>query len=333
MGHTSIKAYVSTFGTPSEQVCIREGAKEELQAGDVEVRMRLSPINPSDLIPIYGRYAHRVTLPLVPGYEGVGVVERIGSGVSRRVIGQRVLPLRGEGTWQTLVHAPAALAVPVPASLSDETAAQMYINPVMAYILLTEKLKIPSGGMLVINAANSVMGRLLIQLASRMNIRVVGLVRRKEVKSGLLQLGAEKIVAAGEGEEELQLENALQGEKVDAAVDMVGGASGTALARSVKPGKTLLTLGLLSGRPLNWPYITETLGVKGGMFHLRHWNASVSHTRFQQVFRTLFHMVESGRLVVPRAQHTYPFGQVQQALRDYESEKLSGGGKIMLGRP
>lgn len=69
------------------------------------------------------------------------------------------------------------------------------------------------------------------------------------------------------------------------------------------------------------------------MFHLRHWNASISAARFQHVFQTLFHMVGSGELLVPRAQHTYPFGQLQQALRDYESEKFRGGGKIMLGRP
>lgn len=333
MKYISMKAHVGAFGTPSEQVCIREEAKEELKAGDVEVRMRLAPVNPSDVIPIYGRYAHRITLPLVPGYEGIGVVERIGKGVSRAVIGKRVLPLRGEGTWQSLVHSPAALAVPVPDSLSDETAAQMYINPATAYILLTEKLKVPSGGMLVINAANSVMGRLLIQLASRMNIRVVGLVRRKAVINELIQLGAEKVVEAGEGEEERRLTSALRGEKAEAAVDMIGGEAGTALARSVKPGKTLVALGLLSGKPLDWPYITETLGVRGKMFHLRHWNASVSNERFQQVFQTLFHMVESGQLVVPHARHTYPLVQIRQALQDYESGRFSGSGKIMLGRP
>ncbi|SDW39982.1 NADPH:quinone reductase [Marinococcus luteus] len=333
MGPVNIKAYVGAFGTPSEQVCIREEAKKELKAGDVEVRMRLTPVNPSDLIPIYGRYAHRVTLPLVPGYEGVGVVERIGAGVGRAVIGKRVLPLRGGGTWQSLVHAPAALAVPVPENVSDETAAQMYINPVTAYVLLTEKLKIFSGGVLVINAANSVMGRLLIQLASRMNIRVVGLVRRKAVINELMQLGAEKIIAAGEGEEERRLTEGMQGEKAEAAVDMIGGEAGTALARTVKPDKTLLALGLLSGKPLDWPYITETLGVKGAMFHLRHWNASVSDARFQQVFQTLFQMVESGQIVVPHARHTYPLVQVRQALQDYESERFSGGGKIMLARP
>ncbi|GEK57606.1 hypothetical protein CHL76_00745 [Marinococcus halophilus] len=327
----SMKAYVEAFGNPSEQLGIRLEEKKELKTDEVEVRMQLSPVNPSDLIPIYGRYAHRVTLPLVPGYEGVGVVERVGKGVSRRVLGQRVLPLRGEGTWQTVVHAPAALAVPVPDSLSDETAAQMYINPVTAYVLLTEKLKIPSGGMLVINAANSVMRRLLIQLAAGMNIRVVGLVRRRAVINELMQLGAHKIIAAKEGEEALQLESVLQGEKADAAVDMVGGASGTALARSVKPGKTLLALGLLSGRPLDWEYTTETLGVKGKMFHLRHWNAAVSGERFQQVFQTLFHMMESGRLLLPPVQHTYPLGQAREALQFYENGKNSG--KIIFSRP
>ena len=332
MAPISMKAYVESFGMPFEQVGIRREEKKELRADEVEVRMRRSPVNPSDLIPIYGRYAHRVTLPLVPGYEGVGVIERAGAGVSGALIGQRVLPLRGEGTWQTLVHAPAALAVPVPDSLSDEAAAQMYINSLTAYILLTEKLEISSGGMIVINAANSVMGRLLIQLASRMNIRVVGLLRRKAVINELMQLGAEKVMAAVE-EEEFQLKTALQGEKVDAAIDMVGGTSGTAIARHVKPGKTLLALGLLSGRPLDWTYITETLRLKGAMFHLRHWNASISAAHFQQVFRTLFHLVEIGKLVVPDARRTYPLEQVRRALQDYESARFSGGGKLMLGRP
>ncbi|MDZ5784377.1 hypothetical protein [Marinococcus luteus] len=84
---------------------------------------------------------------------------------------------------------------------------------------------------------------------------------------------------------------------------------------------------------VDWPYITEVLGVKGAMFHLRHWNASVSHARFRQVFRTLFHLVESGQPVVPRARHTYPLVQVRQALQDYESGRFGGGEKIMLGKP
>lgn len=37
--------------------------------------MLASPSNPSDLMPIRGSYSHRISLPSIPGYEGVGVVE------------------------------------------------------------------------------------------------------------------------------------------------------------------------------------------------------------------------------------------------------------------
>ena len=45
--------------------------------------MLVRPINPSDLIPITGAYAHRIPLPNIPGYEGVGIVEDVGAGVTR----------------------------------------------------------------------------------------------------------------------------------------------------------------------------------------------------------------------------------------------------------
>ena len=50
-----------------------------------------------------GSYAHRISLPTIPGYEGVGIVEDVGTYVSQDLIGKRVLPLRGEGTWQEIV--------------------------------------------------------------------------------------------------------------------------------------------------------------------------------------------------------------------------------------
>ncbi|MCM2294253.1 hypothetical protein NAC44_18150 [Allorhizobium sp. BGMRC 0089] len=37
----------------------------------MRVRMLASGINPSDLIPITGAYGHRITPPMMAGYEGV----------------------------------------------------------------------------------------------------------------------------------------------------------------------------------------------------------------------------------------------------------------------
>ena len=41
---------------------------------EVLIRMKLSAINPSDLLLIKGRYPGRVALPATPGYEGMGII-------------------------------------------------------------------------------------------------------------------------------------------------------------------------------------------------------------------------------------------------------------------
>jgi NADPH:quinone reductase-like Zn-dependent oxidoreductase len=86
---------------------------------EVLVRMLARPINPSDLIPIRGSYSHRISLPNIPGYEGVGIVEDVGPFVSKKLIGKRVLPLRGEGTWQEFVKTSAEFTVLIPNSIDD----------------------------------------------------------------------------------------------------------------------------------------------------------------------------------------------------------------------
>lgn len=55
----------------------------------MRVEMIARPINPSDLIPIRGAYRHRIPLPCIPGYEGVGSVIAIGSSVQKSMLGKR----------------------------------------------------------------------------------------------------------------------------------------------------------------------------------------------------------------------------------------------------
>ncbi|WP_407644682.1 alcohol dehydrogenase catalytic domain-containing protein [Cohnella cholangitidis] len=53
-------------------------------------------------------------MPCIPGYEGVGSVINIGSRVQKSMLGRRVLPLRGDGTWQQYVTTSASSANEVP---------------------------------------------------------------------------------------------------------------------------------------------------------------------------------------------------------------------------
>ncbi len=136
MKATCIKFY--EFGSPESVLKVEHKNIQSPKNGEVLVRMKVRPINPSDLIPIRGAYSHRISLPNIPGYEGVGIVEDVGASVSQELIGKRVLPLRGEGTWQEFVKTSAEFAVPIPNFIDDYTASQLYINPIKTWLICTE---------------------------------------------------------------------------------------------------------------------------------------------------------------------------------------------------
>lgn len=101
MNTKCIKFY--RFGSPIDVLNIECKMIEPPKDNEVLVRMLTRSINPSDLIPIRGSYSHRISLPHIPGYDGVGIVEEVDPLVSQNFIGKRVLPLRGEGTWKEYV--------------------------------------------------------------------------------------------------------------------------------------------------------------------------------------------------------------------------------------
>lgn len=165
-------------------------ARTTLGQDEVLVRMSASPINPSDLIPIHGAYKHRIQLPAVPGYEGVGVVEQVGSSTHASLLGRRVLPLRGEGTWQAYVTTKAQYAIPVPDAIDDDTASQMYINPVTAWLICSDELKLTNEDVLLVNACGSAIGRLFAQIARLLGFKLIVVVRNHAHADQLYSLGA-----------------------------------------------------------------------------------------------------------------------------------------------
>ena len=60
--------------------------------------MIMSPVNPSDLLVVRGRYGVLPTLPATPGFEGVGVVDEVGPGLLGRLVkGKRVVAINQRG--------------------------------------------------------------------------------------------------------------------------------------------------------------------------------------------------------------------------------------------
>lgn len=297
------------FGPP-EQVLKFEPAEDQVIApGGVRVRMRLSPINPSDLIPVTGAYRHRTALPFTPGFEGVGVVTEVGEGVDPAMLGRRVLPLGSAGNWRTWKATPADWCVDVPGDIEDEAAALAYINPLTA-ILMLRALALRPGDLVGVNAAGGAIGRMLVRMAARAGARPVAVVR------------SDRAAEAMSNEPAIVLKESEALPALAAGLDAVGGASGARLARAVQPGGPLIHYGLLSNQPL-----VDAGEARLTLFRLRDWVHAAPRVELRAAMSEAFAEIRSGRAASAVAGR-YPLQDFRAALRhDAEPGRQ---GKILL---
>ena len=316
------------FGSPKDVLKMEYKNIESPKDNEVLVRMLARPINPSDLIPIRGAYSHRISLPNIPGYEGVGIVVDVGSLVTKDLIGKRVLPLRGEGTWQEFVRTTAEFAVPIPDSIDDFTASQMYINPITAWVVCTEVLKLKQNDVLLVNAGGSSIGHIFAQLSKNLGFTLVAVTRNNKYTEDLLHLGASIVIDTSISSLNKTVMELTSGIGADAAIDSIGGSDGNALAYSVRPNGHFLTIGLLSGVQVSWTDIINQAKVNAKMFHLRNWNKNVSTKKWQATFTHLIKLIDGKQLSLMMVDSKYDLWDIQKAIDAVELKKTKG--KVFL---
>jgi len=255
------------------------------------------------------------------------VVVAVGEMVSKELIGKRVLPLRGEGTWQEYVRTSVDWAVVIPDTIDNITAAQMYINPLTALVICREVLRLKRDDVLVVNACGSSIGRIIAQLAKVIGFRLIAAVRSEHHTTDLLNLGAAVVIDTSKESLQEAVANYTNGRGVNAAIDSIGGIQGTALAQCVQSNGDFLTIGLLSGEQINWRDIVHYHSIKVNIFHLRHWNASVTSEKWQCTFKEIITLVERKQMCLMPSNHSFPLEKVGEAVRTITAKKP---GKIFL---
>ncbi|MEN3258598.1 zinc-dependent alcohol dehydrogenase family protein [Sodalis endosymbiont of Spalangia cameroni] len=272
------------FGHPEAVLSLETAPLSTPGADQVQVMMIAAPINPSDVIPITGAYAHRVQPPRVAGYEGLGQVVATSSTSPFR-LGQRVLPLRGDGTWQQRLNCNGQWLVPVPEDIADDIALRGYINPLAAQLMLRRWPV--RDRQIILTAAGSDCARLLGQWALAGGARrVIGLHRAPEHAPRLRRLGIQPLTMDRQDE---ILRLAAHSSLV---FDAVGGPLGGALLAGLPPAATLVSYGLLSGQPVP---VTPG-GAVPQRFHLRDALAGMSVSEWQNAFIALWPLLRRAQL-------------------------------------
>ncbi|HEX4221430.1 MAG TPA: medium chain dehydrogenase/reductase family protein [Pseudonocardiaceae bacterium] len=304
--------------------------------GQAIVRMEATGVSFAEQSMRRGVYYDQPRFPFVPGYDLVGTIEALGSSAEGPRVGQRVAALTKVGGWARRVLLDAADLVPVPDGVSAEDAETVIVNGVTAWRVLHRTIRPTAGSTIVVFAAAGGVGSILVQLAKRAGLRVIGTAGPSQ-QERLRAMGAIPIDYRSEDVSARIRELAPEG--VAAVVDNVGGDGIVDSWRLLARGGTLVSLSdmgmrdaahpmirffTLYGRLLRWNTLPN--GRHAYFFNL--WAGHRRHLdRFRADLRTdltaLFAMLAEGTLVAP-IDSRYPLSQAAIALRRAEAGGLAG---------
>jgi trans-2-enoyl-CoA reductase len=262
--------------------------------------------------------------------EGVGLVEEIGAEVTNIRVGDRVLLPHGVGTWREAGVMRALDLHAVPAGIPTGQAAMLKINPATALRMIADFVSLEPGEWILQNAANSGVGRSVIQIARTKGLRTLNLVRRPELIDELRSVGA-VVVLLDEGDPGEQIRKATGDAPLRLALNAVGGDSALRLAQALAPGGTIITYGAMGRQPLRIPnglLIFQNLIWRG--FWVSHWYRHATPAERTAMFDELFALAQSGVLHTP-VERIYPWEEAKAALA--HAARGSRKGKILLGAP
>src|ERR671929_661428 len=168
------------------------------EPGDDEVLIRVSHagVNFADTHQRENSYLARFELPLIPGGEVAGVVER---GAGEIAEGTRVIAMIRSGGYAEYAVAPLVTTFPVPEGVDDGTALALLVQGLTAWHLYRTSAKLAEGESVVVISGAGGVGSLAVQLAKPFGAgRVIATASTEEKRAKTIELGADAAVDPAE---------------------------------------------------------------------------------------------------------------------------------------
>src|SRR6266700_3734048 len=233
-----MKAVVAhEYGGP-EVLKFENVPRPEPKENEALVRVVASGVNPADPLTLSGKYAREfgTHLPLIPGYDIAGIVEKTGAKVTKLKAGDAIYgyPTFGGG-WADYVTVAEGEVAAKPASLSFADAAAVPMGALTAWQALVDVAQLRAGQTILIHGGSGGVGSFAVQIAKARGACVIATASTAN-QDLLKQLGADVAIDYTKTRfEEIAKD-------VDAVLDPVGKET---LARSygvVKKGGIVMSL-------------------------------------------------------------------------------------------
>ncbi|MCY7358090.1 MAG: zinc-dependent alcohol dehydrogenase family protein [Rudanella sp.] len=315
-----------TPGKPADILQTVERPLPEPGPGEVRIKVIASPINPSDVMFVQNLYGIRPQYPSPAGFEGVGIIDALGEGVGMKT-GTRV-SFTGVGAWSEYAIANHRALIPVPDAMTDDVAAQLFVNPFTVFAMVEESGVKPGEGWLMLTACGSAFGKMAIQLCKQKGIQTIGTVRRDDLNNDLKALGLNEVINTETENMVARVKEITGGKGVSCVLDAVGGHTASEALKCLGKGGTMLIFGLLS---LQDPTINvglvifRELTIRG--FWLTDWMRRVDSKTRQEVAQNVISSLASGQIQLP-VEASYNLDQIAEAVK--HSERHGRWGKILV---
>src|SRR5512142_3171618 len=171
MRHTRI--VVTHYGGP-DALRVVEEERPEPKAGEVRVRVQAAGVSLPDVMAREGVHPETPPVPFTPGWDLVGVVDRLGDGIAGIEPGQIVAALPIHGAYAEFVCLPHRELVPVPSGLDAAEAVSLILNYVTAYQMLYRSAQVRPGQRVLIHGAAGGVGTALLQLGRLSTLEMYG---------------------------------------------------------------------------------------------------------------------------------------------------------------
>ncbi|HEX9423185.1 MAG TPA: medium chain dehydrogenase/reductase family protein [Pyrinomonadaceae bacterium] len=233
---------VTHYGGPDALRVVEEEYPEP-KDGEVRVRVLAAGVSLPDIMAREGVHPETPALPFTPGWDLIGVVDRLGDGVSGTEPGQIVAALPISGAYAEFVCLPQRELVPVPSGLDTGEAVSLVLNYVTAYQMLHRSAHVTSGQRVLIHGAAGGVGTALLQLGRLARLEMYGTCSPRSAPA-VSDLGA--IPIDYQQQDFVKEIHRLTSEGVDVVFDGIGGTHIWRSRKALRSGGMVVAYGLTS---------------------------------------------------------------------------------------